>query len=50
MSQLGKLYKELFAEYKKGKKPSVAQKELNEIWANSKEKYTQKRRIYEVGE
>lgn len=42
MSQLGELYQELFAEYKKGKKPSVAQKEFNEIWANSKENYAQK--------
>lgn len=42
MSKLGDLYKDLFAEYKKGKKPGVAQKEFNELWANAKQKYTTK--------
>lgn len=42
VSKLGDLYKDLFAEYKKGKKPGVAQKEFNELWANAKQKYTTK--------
>ncbi|CAH0563025.1 unnamed protein product [Brassicogethes aeneus] len=42
MSNLGDLYKDLFVEYKKGKKPSVAQKEFNELWADTKQKHTTK--------
>lgn len=45
MSKLGDLYKDLFAEYKKGKKPSVAQKEFNELWADAKQKYTTKEEL-----
>ncbi|KAH9642643.1 hypothetical protein HF086_008256 [Spodoptera exigua] len=42
MFKVGDLYKDLFAEYKKGKKPSIAQKEFNELWANAKQKYSTK--------
>lgn len=42
MSKLGDLYQDLFAEYKKGKVPRVAQKEFNELWADAKQKYTTK--------
>ncbi|KAL4709414.1 hypothetical protein ACJJTC_001210 [Scirpophaga incertulas] len=42
MFKVGDLYKDLFAEYKKGKKPSIAQKEFNELWANAKQKNSTK--------
>lgn len=42
MSKLGDLYKNLFEEYKKGKKPGIAQKEFNDLWTVAKQKYNVK--------
>lgn len=42
MSKLGDWYKQLFAEYKLGKKPSDAQEQFNELWASAKIKYIAK--------
>ncbi|XP_065172441.1 uncharacterized protein [Atheta coriaria] len=46
MFKVGDLYKDLFAEYKKGKKPGIAQKEFNEIWASAKQNCTTKEEFF----
>lgn len=38
MSNLGDVYQDLFVEYKKGKKPSEAQKEFNQFWGDARKK------------